>query len=340
MNILVTGTAGFIGSYLAEKLSVLGHNIVGIDSINNYYDTELKINRLKKGGITEIKEEKENRSLLYPNYCFLKIDLCNKDKLQELFSSYHFDLVVNLAAQAGVRYSLINPQAYIDSNINGFLHILECCVNHNIPKLVYASSSSIYGNTTPVPFKESAQTDKPVSLYAATKKSNELMAYTYSHLYGIETIGLRFFTVYGPYGRPDMAPMLFADAINHNKPITVFNNGNLARDFTYIDDIIEGITRICETSGKVKENTEQVPAAVYNIGHGNPVQLMDFINLLEKNLGKEVIKKYTGMQPGDVYQTWADTTKLKQDFGYNPSTPLEKGIKHFAEWYKQYYSIN
>lgn len=336
MQVLVTGSAGFIGYHLARTLSEKGIKVYGIDSLNDYYDVNLKLARLKECGI-EVKEYgKEYCSSIYADYRFQQLDLCDKDALTKLFSDHHFDCVINLAAQAGVRYSLTNPEAYIASNIAGFLNILEQCRHRGCTRLIYASSSSVYGNTQEVPFKESAPVDHPVSLYAATKKSNELMAYTYSLLYKIQTVGLRFFTVYGPWGRPDMAPILFADSISTGRPIKVFNNGKLSRDFTYIDDIIDGIVKIIFHPESTREDTPGIPAVVYNIGHGSPVSLMDFISLLEQNLGKEAIKEYTGMQPGDVYQTWADTTKLDTDFGYTPSTTLEEGIKKFTDWFKHY----
>lgn len=336
MYIFITGTAGFIGSFLAETLAKRGHEIYGIDSINDYYDVNLKKARLEKSGIHTLSYKQEIFSDTLPGYRFRRMDLCDKKELDTIFQNHHFDCVINLAAQAGVRYSLQNPEAYIQSNVVGFLHLLECCRQYQCPRFIYASSSSVYGNSTQVPFNEAERVDQPVSLYAATKKSNELMAYTYSHLYAIQTIGLRFFTVYGPYGRPDMAPMLFANAIRNNKSIRIFNAGNLSRDFTYIDDIIEGIVKIAEHPEQASQDTPDVPAVVYNIGRGSPVQLMDFIHILEKNLGKEARKEYVSMQPGDVYQTWADTTKLNQDYGYTPATSLEYGIQKFTEWFKTF----
>ncbi len=336
MYIFITGTAGFIGSFLAETLAKRGHEIYGIDSINDYYDVNLKKARLEKSGIHTLSYKQEIISDTLPGYRFRQMDLCDKKELDTIFQNHHFDCVINLAAQAGVRYSLQNPEAYIQSNVVGFLHLLECCRQYQCPRFIYASSSSVYGNSTQVPFNEAERVDQPVSLYAATKKSNELMAYTYSHLYAIQTIGLRFFTVYGPYGRPDMAPMLFANAIRNNKSIRIFNAGNLSRDFTYIDDIIEGIVKIAEHPEQASQDTPDVPAVVYNIGRGSPVQLMDFIHILEKNLGKEARKEYVSMQPGDVYQTWADTTKLNQDYGYTPATSLEDGIQKFTEWFKTF----
>ncbi len=335
MQVLITGSAGFIGYYLSKSLSAKGIEVLGIDSINNYYDVSLKKARLKECGIRTGVYGEECESELYPNYKFCQIDICDRKSLEKLFQSRHFDCVINLAAQAGVRYSLTHPQTYTDSNVSGFLNVLECCRQYQCPRLIYASSSSIYGNSTEVPFREDARTDQPVSIYAATKKSNELMAYTYSWLYRIQTIGLRFFTVYGPWGRPDMAPMLFGKSILEDKPIRVFNNGQLSRDFTYIEDIANGMMTIIDRPKLVREDTPGVPAVIYNIGHGSPVNLMDFIGLLEEQLGKTAKKVFVGMQPGDVYQTWADTTKLQTDYQYRATTSLEEGIRNFAAWFKQ-----
>lgn len=336
MQILITGSAGFIGYHLSKVLSEKEIEIYGIDSLNDYYDVKLKYARLKECGIQATEYGKEYTSTVYPGYRFAQIDLCDKEALEKIFKANRFDCIVNLAAQAGVRYSLTNPTAYVESNVLGFLNLLEMCRYHDCKRLIYASSSSVYGNTGDVPFRESIPVDHPVSIYAATKKSNELMAYTYSWLYKIETIGLRFFTVYGPWGRPDMAPILFARAIQENSPIKIFNNGNLSRDFTYIDDIVKGIHKIVCRPHLVREDTPGVPTVIYNIGHGSPVRLMDFISILEHNLGKEAVKEYVGMQPGDVYQTWADTTKLNADYGYIPETSLEEGIRYFAEWFKTF----
>ncbi len=335
MQVLITGSAGFIGYHLSKLLLTKGFEISGIDSINDYYDISLKKARLKECGIRTTVYGEECKSELYPNYKFYQMDLCDRENLEKLFQSHRFDCVINLAAQAGVRYSLTHPRSYTDSNITGFLNVLECCRHYQCPRLIYASSSSVYGNSPDVPFREDARTDKPVSIYAATKKSNELMAYTYSWLYRIQTIGLRFFTVYGPWGRPDMAPMLFGKAILEDEPIHIFNNGQLSRDFTYIGDITDGMTAIIGSPELVREDTPGVPAVIYNIGHGSPVKLMDFIGLLEKELGKTAQKIFTGMQPGDVYQTWADTTKLQNDYQYRATTSLEKGIHNFATWFKQ-----
>lgn len=336
MQILITGSAGFIGYHLSKLLAAKGYDVYGIDSLNNYYDVNLKIARLKQCGIELQAPHTEAVSVQYPNYKFRQIDLGDKQHLEKIFQQNSFDCVINLAAQAGVRYSLENPDAYIDSNVYGFMHLLEMIRHYGCPRLIYASSSSVYGNSNTVPFKENDRVDHPVSIYAATKKANELMAYTYSWLYKIQTIGLRFFTVYGPWGRPDMAPILFARAIRNNSPIKVFNNGNLSRDFTYIDDIIEGIVKITECPVLGREDIPGVPAVIYNIGHGSPVRLMDFISLLEQNLGCTARKEFVGMQAGDVFQTWADTSKLNEDYDYVPATSLEEGISHFAKWYQSY----
>lgn len=336
MQVLITGSAGFIGFYLAKSLCTQGIKVYGIDSLNHYYDVNLKHARLRECGIQTSGYGVEHSSALLSGYRFRQTDLCDKETLESIFKENNFDCIINLAAQAGVRYSLTHPETYVESNVSGFLNLLELCRKYNCKKLIYASSSSVYGNSREVPFKESARVDQPVSIYAATKKSNELMAYTYSWLYQIQTIGLRFFTVYGPWGRPDMAPILFAKSIRQNTPIKVFNNGNLSRDFTYIDDIVEGMVKIVNKPGIVREDTPGVPAVIYNIGHGSPIQLMDFISLLEDNIGQKACKEFVGMQPGDVYQTWADTTKLREDYGYTPKTTLKSGIKEFAAWFKTF----
>ncbi len=336
MHILITGNAGFIGFHLFKLLAEQGYDIYGIDSINSYYDVNLKKMRLNECGIYDMVYGKEIVSKRYPNCRFRQADLCDKAEMEDIFRHYRFDCIINLAAQAGVRYSLTHPETYVENNVVGFLNLLEFCRKHSCSKLIYASSSSVYGNSPDVPSRETQPVDHPVSLYAATKKSNELMAFTYSYLYGIQTIGLRFFTVYGPYGRPDMAPMLFAKAILHDTPIKIFNHGKLSRDFTYIDDITNGILKIVAHPGIVNTDTKEAPSVIYNIGCGTPVNLMDFICLLEKHLEKPAQKEYTDMQPGDVYQTWADTTKLKNDYRYSPCTPLETGIKQFTAWYKEY----
>ncbi len=337
MKILVTGTAGFIGYHLAKRLLERGDEVVGIDSINDYYDVRLKYARLSETGIaeSEIEYGKAVQSTEYPAYRFIKLQLEDRDALQKLFAEEHFDAVMNLAAQAGVRYSLENPYAYIESNVVGFVNLLECARHNPVRHFVYASSSSVYGGNTKTPFSEDDRVDNPVSLYAATKKSNELMANVYSKLYGIPTTGLRFFTVYGPWGRPDMAPILFTKAIVAGEPIKVFNNGNLSRDFTYIDDIIEGVVRVIDKAPAATDE-HPVPAEVYNIGCGHPMQLMDFIRTLEKSLGKKAEMNMMPMQKGDVYTTYADTTKLERDFGYKPHVTLEEGISRFVEWYESY----
>lgn len=337
MKILVTGTAGFIGYHLAKRLLERGDEVVGIDSINDYYDIRLKYARLSETGIaeSEIEYGKAVQSTEYPAYRFIKLQLEDRDALQKLFAEEHFDAVMNLAAQAGVRYSLENPYAYIESNVVGFVNLLECARHNPVRHFVYASSSSVYGGNTKTPFSEDDRVDNPVSLYAATKKSNELMANVYSKLYGIPTTGLRFFTVYGPWGRPDMAPILFTKAIVAGEPIKVFNNGNLSRDFTYIDDIIEGVVRVIDKAPAATDE-HPVPAEVYNIGCGHPMQLMDFIRTLEKSLGKKAEMNMMPMQKGDVYTTYADTTKLERDFGYKPHVTLEEGIARFVEWYESY----
>lgn len=318
MKILVTGAAGFIGSKLAFMLADRGDEVVGIDNINDYYDVRLKYGRLDEFG----------------KFRFIRMDLTDRDGLNKLFAEEHFERVVNLAAQAGVRYSITNPYAYLDSNLVGFMNILECCRHHGVQYLVYASSSSVYGMNSKVPFSEDDKVDTPVSLYAASKKANELMAHSYSKLYGLPTTGLRFFTVYGPWGRPDMAPMLFARAISHGEPIKVFNHGNLSRDFTYIDDIVGGTIGVIDKMPVAAECPNEVPAKVYNIGCSNPVKLMDFINEIETALGVEAKKEFLPMQAGDVYQTYADTTKLETEVGYKPSITLHEGISRFIDWYK------
>ena len=318
MKILVTGAAGFIGSKLAFMLADRGDEVVGIDNINDYYDVRLKYGRLDEFG----------------KFRFIRMDLTDRDGLNKLFAEEHFERVVNLAAQAGVRYSITNPYAYLDSNLVGFMNILECCRHHGVQYLVYASSSSVYGMNSKVPFSEDDKVDTPVSLYAASKKANELMAHSYSKLYGLPTTGLRFFTVYGPWGRPDMAPMLFARAISHGEPIKVFNHGNLSRDFTCIDDIVGGTIGVIDKMPVAAECPNEVPAKVYNIGCSNPVKLMDFINEIETALGVEAKKEFLPMQAGDVYQTYADTTKLETEVGYKPSITLHEGISRFIDWYK------
>lgn len=337
MQILVTGAAGFIGYFLSRVLAEQNIDTYGIDSVNDYYDVSLKKSRLQSCGIQAAGYNQEVVSTFYPSYKFRQLNVCDRENLDKLFQTHAFGCVIHLAAQAGVRYSISHPETYIENNIAGFLNVLELCQKYQCSKLIYASSSSVYGNTSEIPFREDAWTDHPMSIYAATKKSNELMAYTYSSLYQMPTIGLRFFTVYGPYGRPDMAPMLFAQAIRKGEKIKIFNQGNLSRDFTYIRDIVEGIAKIALTPGIKRKDHAGVPAVVYNIGHGSPVHLMDFIELLEKNLGKTALKEFVGMQAGDVYQTWADTTKLQTDYGYTAATSLEEGIRHFTAWFKTFF---
>lgn len=331
MKILITGAAGFIGFHLAKSLSNKGIEVIGIDNLNDYYDVKLKYERLNRIGIEHKKISNNGKLLIssiYPNFRFAKIDIVNLIKLEELFKKEDFTHVVNLAAQAGVRFSIDNPHIYIQSNIVGFINLLECCRHNKIKHLVYASSSSVYGANSKIPFSEEDRVDTPVSLYAATKKSNELMAYTYSHLYDLSTTGLRFFTVYGPWGRPDMAPMLFANAISKDRPIKVYNNGNMQRDFTYIDDIILGIENIIEMK------TERIPKAeILNIGNSKPIDLMDFIFQLENSLGKKAKKNFLPMQDGDVEKTYADTSYLNELTGYQPNTSLETGVNKFISWF-------
>lgn len=338
MNILITGTAGFIGYHLTKQLSNQNNTIVGLDNINAYYTPQLKYDRLADLGIAQnsIEENTLAKSTTHSNFSFIKCDVENREVVNKLFETQKFDIVVNLAAQAGVRYSLEAPFQYIDSNITGFLNILECCRHHNVKKLIYASSSSVYGLNDKIPFETSDAVDHPISLYAASKKANELMAHTYTHLFGIQTIGLRFFTVYGPWGRPDMAMFLFTDAILNNKPIQVFNNGNLSRDFTYIDDIVGGMLSIIET---LKTDQWKQPYALYNIGNSKPVKLLDFIEAIEKTTGKIAQKDYLPMQPGDVAQTYADVSDLIRDFNYTPNTSITEGVEAFVSWYREYYKM-
>lgn len=339
MKILVTGAAGFIGFHLSKMLVEAGHKVVGLDNINDYYDPQLKYDRLKELGISNEKAIQFNKickSDQNERFEFIRLNLEDRENLPKLFKKYYFEKVVNLAAQAGVRYSIENPEAYIDSNLVGFANLLECCRNYKIDHLIYASSSSVYGQNKKVPFSTEDNVDHPISLYAATKKSNELMAYTYSHLYGFATTGLRFFTVYGPWGRPDMAMFLFTDAIINNKPLKVFNQGKMYRDFTYIDDIISGILIILDQNPTAKEGTPAYNQ--YNIGNGAPQPLLSFINEIEKSIGKKAIKEYLPMQPGDVPQTWADTKEL-DSLGHKSRTKIEEGVQKFVTWYKGYYKI-
>ena len=319
MKILITGAAGFIGFSLARRLLGRGDSVVGIDNLNDYYPVELKRARL-----AEIQD---------PAFRFIEMDIADRKALPGLFAAERFDCVVNLAAQAGVRYSIDNPWAYIDSNLVGFANILECCRHYPVGHLVYASSSSVYGGNEKVPFSEDDKVDNPVSLYAATKKANELMASCYSRLYGIAATGLRFFTVYGPWGRPDMSPMLFAKAISAGQPIKVFNNGDMMRDFTYIDDIVDGTISVIDTPEDSIRRDNGVPYRIYNIGCSHPVRLMDFIGEIETALGRKAEKIYLPMQPGDVYSTNADTSRLENEIGYKPHVSLHEGISRFVEWF-------
>jgi len=334
MKILVTGAAGFIGFYLAEKLVSLGHSVIGIDNINDYYDVNLKYARLSHSGINcdEIEYGKFLKSATLPSYSFIKMDLTDRENLFIIFAEEKFDCVCNLAAQAGVRYSIENPYAYVESNVSGFLNILEACRLTTIKHLVYASSSSVYGKNDKVPFSVTDTTDHPVSLYAATKKANELMAHTYSHLYNIFCTGLRFFTVYGPWGRPDMAYYKFARNIFDDKPIEIYNNGNMLRDFTYIDDITDGIIAAIN----------KVPAskyAIYNLGNNRPVKLSDFIEVLENALGRKAEKIFLGMQAGDVPVTMADIDATRNDLEWEPKTSIKEGLELFAKWFLKYNDI-
>jgi UDP-glucuronate 4-epimerase len=332
-NVLVTGAAGFIGFHLANRLAAEGYAVTGVDNLSPYYDVRLKRARL------EILDKSEN-------FIFKQLDLAQEKPLKKLFDSAQFDVVVNLAAQAGVRYSLKNPHAYVDANLVGFVNVLECCRHSDVKHLVFASSSSVYGANTKMPFSVHHNVDHPVSLYAATKKANELMAHTYSHLYNLPCTGLRFFTVYGPWGRPDMALFLFTKAILEGKPIAVFNHGRMQRDFTYIDDIIEGVVRVMgkiPTADPKWRGDSPDPGSsytcykIYNIGNNNPVQLNNFIEVIEKALGKTAKKEFMDLQPGDVPATYADVDDLVNDVGFKPATALEEGIRRFVEWYKVYY---
>lgn len=337
MKLLITGTAGFIGYHLVRKLIQKENvQIVGVDNINDYYDVQLKYKRLEACGIhkRDIVDNEACKSVSLPGYVFYKADIADNETLKRIFEKEKIDVVINMAGQAGVRYSIENPHAYVLSNLVGFANILECSRRYHITHLVYASSSSVYGQSSDKPFPEEDNVDYPVSFYAATKKSNELMAHAYSHLYGLPTTGVRLFTVYGPWGRPDMAPMLFADSIENGKTIRVFNHGNMLRDFTYVDDIVEGITLLLE---HIPDEKSAHPFyQIYNIGNSNPVKLMDFIQSLEKAMKKKANVEMLPMQPGDVSVTYADTTKLMQDTGYKPATKLTEGIAKFVQWYMCY----
>ncbi|QMU09779.1 NAD-dependent epimerase [Mammaliicoccus lentus] len=335
MIILITGTAGFIGSHLAKKLIKQGQKVVGIDNINDYYDVSIKEDRLKSIGTT--------------NFTFYKINLEDESAMDEIFKNERPQVVINLAAQAGVRYSLENPRAYIESNIVGFTNILECSRHHKVEHLIYASSSSVYGANTSKPFSTSDNIDHPLSLYAATKKSNELMAHTYSHLYNLPTTGLRFFTVYGPWGRPDMALFKFTKAIVNDEEIDVYNHGNMMRDFTYVDDIVEAISRLVkkpaqpnpEWSGANPDpSSSYAPYKIYNIGNNSPVRLMEFVEAIEKKLGKKAKKNYMDLQPGDVPETYANVDDLFKSINFKPETTIQEGVNKFIDWYLKYYSID
>ncbi len=336
MRILITGAAGFIGMHTTLKLLARGDEVIGVDNLNDYYEVSLKESRLA-------------RLSAHPNFEFKNIDIADRDAMTLLFSNSRPSRVINLAAQAGVRYSLTNPHAYIDANIQGFINVLEGCRHNGVEHLVYASSSSVYGGNTQLPFSEHQNIDHPVSLYAATKKANELMAHTYSHLFDLPTTGLRFFTVYGPWGRPDMALFLFTKAILNNKPIDIFNNGDMVRDFTYVDDIVEGVVRLLDrpaepdphfNSDNPDPATSNVPYRVFNIGNNQPTKLMDYISAIEKSLGTEAKKNFLPMQPGDVKSTAADTSNLESWVQFRPNTPVVAGVSRFIDWYLEYYKIN
>lgn len=346
-KILVTGSAGFIGFHLSKRLIERGDEVVGLDCINDYYDVNLKFSRLDQVGVDcrNLSFNEITQSSKFPNYRFIKMKLEDRESILKLFADEKFDKVCNLAAQAGVRYSIQNPFTYIDSNIVGFINILEGCRHNNVKHLAYASSSSVYGLNEEMPFSTNHNVDHPISLYAATKKSNELMAHTYSYLYGLPTTGLRFFTVYGPWGRPDMALFIFTKAILEGKPIEVFNNGNMQRDFTYVDDIVEGIVRVidnpskanAEWTGKNPEpSTSVAPYKVYNIGNSSPVKLLDFVKAIEESLDKKAIVNFMPLQNGDVPSTWADVDDLIDNLGYKPQTDVKVGVKNFIDWYLKY----
>jgi UDP-glucuronate 4-epimerase len=350
MKVLVTGTAGFVGFYLAEQLLLRGDEVVGVDNINDYYDPKLKYARLAESGIAEesIGWYQEVQSYKHAGYRFIRMNLEDKAGLLALCAREQFEVIVHLAAQAGVRYSITNPDAYAQSNLISFLNILEASRQQQIKHLVYASSSSVYGLNETMPFSVKHSVDHPVSLYAASKKANELMAHTYSHLYRIPTSGLRFFTVYGPWGRPDMAYFLFAEAILNDKPIQVFNYGQMQRDFTYIDDIITGIINVMDKPAEPDQNWDAkqpdpsrstAPYCIYNIGNNNPVELISFIREIEKNIGKKAVLEMKGIQAGDVTATWANVDDLVQHFNYRPDTTIQAGLKKFTDWYKKYYAV-
>lgn len=351
MKVLVTGAAGFIGYHLVKQLLNRGDEVIGLDNINAYYDVGLKYGRLQETGIqqSDVAYNSIVYSSKFPHYQFIQLNLEDRDNLFALFREYQFERVCHLAAQAGVRYSLTHPYTYIDCNIVGFMNMLEACRHFPVEHLTYASSSSVYGLNRQMPFSTHHHVDHPISLYAASKKSNELMAHTYSYLFHIPTTGLRFFTVYGPWGRPDMALFKFTRAILEDQPIEVYNQGDMKRDFTYVDDIVEGVKRVIDQQAEPDalwdaENPDpassSAPYRIYNIGNSQPVHLMDFIHSLEKKLGKEARKQFKPLQPGDVPQTWADVSDLVTELDYHPKTPVEEGIAHFVDWYTQFYKVN
>ena len=350
MKGLITGAAGFIGFHLINRLIERGDEVVGIDNINDYYDVNVKYGRLKNQGINieNIAYGSSVVSEKHSNYKFIKINLEDRKNINKLFKEEKFDYTMNLAGQAGVRYSLVNPYAYIESNVMGFMNLLEAAKQTGVKHFVYASSSSVYGLNEKMPFSTHDNVDHPISIYAATKKANELMAHTYSHLYNLPTTGLRFFTVYGTWGRPDMALFLFAKAMFENKPINVFNNGDMVRDFTYVDDIVEGVVRVIGhiPAGNPKwdamnpdPSSARAPYKIYNIGNNNPIKLMDYIEALEEAIGKKAVKNLLPMQPGDVRGTWADVSDLVEDLGYKPNTSVKEGVRRFVDWYKEFYGV-